>query len=116
MKKIIYITIALLLAGEMFANGLMMPKEKNYPKDFLKNRVTEVEVIIHGQIAETILYQEFENEYYDSVDVVYSFPLPENAKATLFRYWYKGKRYKAVLKEKQQATNPGTGEGELPPK
>jgi hypothetical protein len=89
----------------------MMPTEENYPKDFLRNTVTNVTVNIHGLIAETFVYQEFKNEWYDSTDAVFSFPLPPDARATEFVYWYNDKAYTAVLKVKEQATNPGTGEG-----
>ncbi len=105
------ILIFLSLTAVSFANGLLMPSNQNYPKDFLRNTVTEVTVNIHGEIAETVVYQEFENEWFDSTDAVYSFPLPPNARATKFLYWYKDKIYQAVLKVKEQAVNPGTGEG-----
>ena len=113
MKKI-FIKIILIifsLTAFAYANGLLMPSNQNYPKDFLRNTDTEVTVNIHGEIAETIVYQEFENEWSDSTDAVYSFPLPPNARATKFLYWYNNKIYQAVLKVKEQATNPGTGEG-----
>ncbi|MCB0283901.1 MAG: T9SS type A sorting domain-containing protein [Calditrichaeota bacterium] len=105
------IVICLLLAGTLLADGLLVPSAEQYPKLFLKNRLTQVKVNIHGIIAETQVYQEFVNEWYDSTDAVYSFPLPENAKATEFVYWYNNVPYKAVLKVKEQAVNPGTGEG-----
>ena len=113
MKKIFtkIILIIFNLTAFVYANGLLMPSNQNYPKDFLRNTVTEVTVNIHGEIAETIVYQEFENEWSDSTDAVYSFPLPPNARATKFLYWYNNKIYQAVLKVKEQATNPGTGEG-----
>ncbi|MGE5430238.1 MAG: VIT domain-containing protein [Syntrophomonadaceae bacterium] len=93
------------------ATGLMMPVSKNYPKDFLRLKSTEVTVNIHGLVAETIVLQQFENEWDDSTDAVYSFPLPADARATEFIYWYNDKPYRAVLKVKEQSTNPGTGEG-----
>ncbi len=109
-KNILSLLI-LLTALNLSANGLMMPTEENYPKDFLRNTVTKVTVDIHGLIAETFVYQEFENEWYDSTDAVYSFPLPQDARATEFIYWYNDTTYTAVLKVKQQVTNPGTGSG-----
>ena len=99
------------LSAISYANGLLMPSNQNYPKDFLRNTVTEVTVNIHGEIAETIVYQEFENEWFDSTDAVYSFPLPPDARATKFLYWFNNKVYQAILKVKEQAVNPGTGEG-----
>ncbi len=94
-----------------FADGLLFPSDEGYPHDFLRNRLTQVTVKIHGLIAETEVYQEFRNEWDKSVDAVYSFPLPPDARATEFIYWADGKVYKAVLKVREQATNPGTGEG-----
>lgn len=97
--------------GISYATGLMMPVAKGYPKDFLRLKTCEITVNIHGLVAETVVYQEFQNEWSDSTDAVYSFPLPENARATNFIYWYNDKAYKAVLQVKEQSTNPGTGEG-----
>lgn len=108
-----YLTILMLVftALDLSANGLMMPADENYPKDFLRNTVTNINVYIHGLVAETYVYQEFENEWFDSTDAVFSFPLPPDARATEFVYWYNDTTYKAVLKVKEQAVNPGTGEG-----
>jgi Ca-activated chloride channel homolog len=110
-KYYLIISAFILFVTKVCANGLMMPTNTSYPKDFLRNTVTEVTVNINGLIAETTVYQEFLNESDITTNVVYSFPLPANARATEFIYWYKGKAYKAVLKVKEQATNPGTGEG-----
>lgn len=103
--------ILVFTALNLSANGLMMPADENYPKDFLRNTVTNINVNINGLVAETYVYQEFENEWFDSTDVVYSFPLPPDARATEFIYWYNDTTYTAVLKVKDQAVNPGTGEG-----
>ena len=113
MKKINYKILILftVISAISYANGLLMPSNPNYPKDFLRNTVTDLTVNIHGEIAETIVYQEFENEWSDSTDAVYSFPLPPDARATKFLYWYNDKVYQAILKVKEQAVNPGTGEG-----
>jgi Ca-activated chloride channel homolog len=112
MKRIHSIAMMLLLvAGSIRADGLLMPVDNEYPQDFLKNRLTQVEVNIHGLAAETIVYQEFVNEWDRAVDAVYSFPLPPDARATQFLYWFDNKVYRAVLKVREQAVNPGTGEG-----
>lgn len=112
MKNIITILLCLIVLQEVsFGDGLLMPMKDTYPKSFLKNRLTDVVVNIYGIVAETHVTQEFVNEWFDSTDAVYSFPLPEDARATEFVYWYKDKPYKAILKVKEQATNPGTGEG-----
>jgi len=95
----------------LFADGLLVPTDDAYPNTFLRNRVTHVTVKIHGLFAETEVYQEFKNEWDKTVDAVYSFPLPPDARATEFIYWANDKVYRAVLKVREQATNPGTGEG-----
>jgi Ca-activated chloride channel homolog len=109
LKKLIVVMIV--LVGQTFADGLLVPANENYPKDFLRNRLTKVDVEINGLVAVTTVYQEFVNEWIESTDAVYSFPLPENAKATEFLYWRNDTTFQAVLKVKEQAVNPGTGEG-----
>ena len=103
--------ILLVLAGHVLSDGLLVPVEDRYPKDFLRNRLTKVDVQINGLVAVTTVYQEFVNEWTETTDAVYSFPLPENAKATRFLYWRNDTTFQAVLKVKEQAVNPGTGEG-----
>jgi len=108
---IAYIVMALGLSSLIQADGLLTPVDEKYPKDFLRNQVTEISVTIHGLVAETTVYQEFLNEGTDSTDAVYSFPLPPEARATNFNYWYDGQVYTAVLQVREQAPNPGSGEG-----
>ena len=112
MKQIRYFIIALFFAAApLFSDGLLVPTAEDYPHDFLRNRLTHVTVKIHGLIAETQVYQEFQNDWDQSVDAVYSFPLPPDARATQFLYWANDKVYRAVLKVREQAGTPGTGEG-----
>ena len=111
MHKKTVLSILILTASLLRADGLMMPEADDYPKDFLRHRMSNVMVRIHGLVAETAVYSEFENEWTDTTDAVYSFPLPADARATAFYYWKNGQVYKAVLKVRQQSTNPGTGEG-----
>ncbi len=112
-RKIQYIMLILIFlwVSTSLADGLMRPAAEDYPKDLMQNRVTKIYVKITGQIAETAVYQEFVNEWHQNTDAVYSFPLPPDARATAFFYWYNDVCYKAVLKVKEQAVNPGTGEG-----
>ena len=92
-------------------DGLMIPAAAEYPKDFLKHRLTQVEIRINGLVVETSVYQEFVNEWDQATDAVYSFPLPAAARATNFVYWHEDQAYKAVVEEQEQVINPGTGEG-----
>ncbi len=102
------VALAASLAG---ADGLMLPVEQDYPHDFLRNRITHVEVEMHGVVAVTSVYQEFVNEWHSETDAVYSFPLPPDARATEVLYWRDGEVLEAVLRVRDQAVNPGTGEG-----
>jgi len=95
----------------LLADGLLLPVAENYPSDLMRLRMTKVNVTINGVVAQISVYQEFVNEWDQSTDAVYSFPLPPNARATQFLYWYEDKIYMAVLKVQEQAPNPGTGEG-----
>ncbi len=111
MKKLLILSVILLSAAALRADGLMMPTTPDYPRDFLRNRMTRVTIRIRGLVAETFVYQEFVNESDKPADAMYSFPLPPEARATEFLYWYDGKIFTARLKVKEQGTNPGTGEG-----
>ena len=93
------------------ADGVMRPSAKNYPKDFLRHRMTKVDVTLYGQVALTTVYQEFVNEWHMPTDAVFSFPLPADARATDFLFWSNDTLYRAPLKVKEQAPNPGSGEG-----
>jgi Ca-activated chloride channel homolog len=102
---------AIVCSASAVADGVMRPSAKTYPKDFLRHRMTKVDVTLHGQVAVTTVYQEFVNEWHLPTDAVYSFPLPVDARATDFLFWYNDTLYRAPLKVKEQAPNPGTGEG-----
>ena len=108
LKIIILVTCASIITN---ADGLMRPSDKAYPNNFLRHRMTKIDVTITGQISQTTVYQEFVNEWTSSTDVVYSFPLPPDARATALYFWSNDTMYQAVLKVKEQSTNPGTGEG-----
>jgi len=111
MYKKLLLLIITLTVSTLWADALLMPQNEDYPKDFLQKTTTQINVNINGLIAETEVISEFKNESYDSVDAVYSFPLPAKARVTELFYWYNGVKYKAVLEVKEQAVNPGTGSG-----
>jgi Ca-activated chloride channel homolog len=109
---VLTLTAAIILgAPSVHADGVMRPAAKSYPKDFLRHRMTNIDVTFHGQIAVTTVYQEFVNEWYLPTDAVYSFPLPADARATDFLFWSNDTLFRAPLKVKEQAPNPGSGEG-----
>jgi hypothetical protein len=105
------ILLSSVAAASVFADGVMRPTDKSYPKDFLRHRMTKIDVTLNGQVAVTKVYQEFVNEWQQKTNAVYSFPLPADARATDFFFWSNDTMYQAVLKVKEQAVNPGTGEG-----
>ena len=105
----IIILYSILYSKVVFADGLIIPNNNKYPASYLKNKSTEIRVTINGIIAETVVTQEFENEWDNSVDGVYSFPLPANARTTRLLYSVGDSMVDAVLKVQQQSTNPGTG-------
>ncbi len=111
MKKILMIFVLLFVYSSLSATGVIIPDDEDYPKDLLKNKLCEIRVNIKGNMAETIVYEEFINEWNQSVDGVYSFPLPEYARATAIYYWRNDTTFKAILKVKEQTPNPGTGSG-----
>jgi hypothetical protein len=110
MKLIRFIIATLFATALVFGDGLLLSKNDDYPGELLRNRVTEVTVKIEGLIAETVVYQEFVNEANFSVDAVYSFPLPADARSTMLLYTRNDTTFEAVLEVRQQATNPGTGD------
>lgn len=111
MKLTTLFLLVLILPASVLADGVMRPTTISYPQDFLRTRMTKVDVSMVGQCAMTTVYQEFVNESNDSTDAVYSFPLPPDARATAFYFWSNDTLFLAPLKIKEQATNPGTGEG-----
>ncbi len=111
MKYALVIFSLVLGTVNIFADGIVVPQQEGYPNDFLKNRITDVSVEIHGLISETVVYQEFRNEWSEVVDGVYTFPLPPGARATRLQYSQGDSLVDAILRVQQQSTNPGTGTG-----
>ncbi|MEM6646941.1 MAG: VWA domain-containing protein [Bacteroidota bacterium] len=114
MRRVLVFALLLALAAPAFADGLLLADDRDYPGRLLRNRTTHVKVIIHGLVAETIVTQEFDNEWDRPVDGVYSFPLPPEARSTQLLYSRGDTLFKAVLQVQQQTANPGTGEGGIP--
>ena len=120
MKKTIYkfnrsilLIVLISLSSLAFSDGLLLPKNENYPSDFLRNKVTDVHVTINGLVARTVVYQEFVNEWDQSTDAVYNFPLPPDARSTQLLYTRNDTTFKAILMVEPQDPNPGNGEGGL---
>ncbi len=107
----IYLLMLLLVFGNGWADGLMMPDNDRYPLDFLRKRGTDIAVEIDGLVARTTVYVEFENEWNEAVDAEFSFPLPPAARATQILYTRGDSTFQAILRVLPQSTNPGEGEG-----
>jgi Vault protein inter-alpha-trypsin./von Willebrand factor type A domain. len=113
MKNIHFAIAAMLCAWTVtsYADAVMRPGSPEYSGDLLYHKSTNVSVIVHGPVVETIVSSEFINQWSKVTSAVYSFPVPEDASVSGLWYQFKGAYYKAVLKEVPQVTNPGTGEG-----
>lgn len=112
--KTYYILVALFVISlNSFADGVLTSQNENYPGLFLKNKSTEIKVTINGLIAETVVRQEFENEWNQSVDATYSFPVPLNSRVTSLLYSKGDSLVNAILDVVPQSTNPGTGTNEI---
>ena len=115
MTRLLYIgLLGLLLSSTSLADGLLVSSSTGYPTAVMRNRMTSVTVDISGLVAETVVYQEFVNEWSRSTDAVWVFPLPADARATAFFYWRHDTLFQAVLRVQEQSTTPGTGEGGVP--
>lgn len=109
--RLIAILIFAGLSNIVLADGLLLPEDESYPADFLRNKITEVHVTINGLIAQTVIYQEFVNEWDQPVDAVYNFPVPADARTTQLLYTRNDTTFKAILRVEPEDPNPGTGQG-----
>ncbi len=66
-------------------------------------KTVDADIDIQGQVAVTHVNQVFLNEMYTTVEAVWIFPLPKGAVVTELYYWFNGKRYKAEIKEREEA-------------
>lgn len=110
---LIFVFLFIGLSKLALSDGLLMPKDENYPADFLRKKMTEVHVTINGLVAETVVTMEFVNEWDQPVDAVFNFPLPADARSTQLLYTRNDTTFKAILRVEPQNPNPGTGQGGL---
>ena len=111
MKYLQSVLMILVTLSSLFSDGLLMPNDENYPADFLRHRATIIDVEIEELYATTIVYQEFVNDWHETTDAVWSFPLPYDARSIKLLYTRHDTTFQAILIESSQSTNPGTGEG-----
>jgi len=111
--RYIFTIVLIGLSKLAMSDGLLLPKDENYPADFLRNKVTEVSVKVDGLVVQTVVYQEFVNEWNHPVDAVYNFPLPAEARSTQLLYTRNDSTFRAILRVEPEDPNPGTGQGGL---
>lgn len=113
MKTQNILVILFFLGMNSFADGVLTSQNEKYPGLFLKNKSTEITVNIDGLVVETIVKQEFENEWNKTVDATFSFPVPLDSRVTRLRYSKGDTIVDAVLDVIPQSSNPGTGSSEI---
>jgi Ca-activated chloride channel homolog len=111
MRAFLCCCVLLTATTAVLGDGLLMATDADYPGEFMRHRLTDVEVDIDGVVARTSVTHEFINEWDQTTGAVYSFPLPPAARATRFLYWHRDVVYQAIIEEQEQSTTPGTGEG-----
>ncbi|MCZ7554796.1 MAG: VIT domain-containing protein [Bacteroidia bacterium] len=115
MRHLIHCAVLLLLfTATLAADGLLVSSTPSYPSTLLRNRMTRVTVHISGLVAETVVDQEFVNDWSKTTDAVYAFPMPADARPTALYYWRHDTLFQAVLRVQEQVITPGTGEGDVP--
>jgi len=109
MRKLfpLFLTASLVfsLSTETRAVGVLFsrPLWSNQTYQMMWIKTVDVRTEINGQIASTHMDQVFFNEMNTRVEAIFVFPLPENAVITELVYWFNGVRYKAEVRERQQA-------------
>ena len=109
MKRLAFIAFILsvfsLIPEAAFAIGALFSRPlwgtDTYQKVWIKT--VDATTQIDGQVAVTHVDQVFLNEMNQTVETVWIFPLPEGAVVTELYFWFNGKRYKADIREAQQA-------------
>jgi Ca-activated chloride channel family protein len=107
--SIVLCAMSLLLVAHsaVFAIGALFSRplwsDQTYEKVWIKT--VDATFQIDGQVAVTHVDQTFKNEMTTTVEAVWIFPLPEGAVVTELYYWFNGQRYKADIRERQEARN-----------
>ena len=83
------------------AAGLMTPVNSGMPALEIKQH--HVDVMIEDGYAITTVDQTFFNPNAQSLEAIYSFPVPDKAAVGEFTYWIDGKAVTGEVLEKQQA-------------
>lgn len=104
---ILSLIILLIISDAISATGVLYVRPRGSSQTYQKMWIKkiDVDVEIRGQVAVTHVDQTFYNELNQSVESIYIFPLPANAMVTELYYWLDGVRYKAEIRERQDAQN-----------
>ncbi|MBI1918584.1 MAG: hypothetical protein HYS12_28150, partial [Planctomycetes bacterium] len=95
------LSLLLLWAGGVHANGLLIPEDRNLPPLAMLNH--KVTVAIEDQAAVTRVEQTFRNHTDRALEATYVFPVPPGASVNSFVLWVAGKEVKGELVEANKA-------------
>lgn len=95
------ITAALTFINPVSAAGLLKPVNSQLPD--LQIREHHVDVVIEDGYATTTVEQVFHNPNTQSLEAIYSFPVPDKAAVGEFIYWINGQPVIGEVVEKQKA-------------
>ncbi|HKB38455.1 MAG TPA: VIT domain-containing protein, partial [Gemmataceae bacterium] len=95
------LSLLLLWAGGVQANGLLIPEDRNLPPLAMLNH--KVTVAIEDQAAVTRVEQTFRNHTDRTLEATYVFPVPKGASVNKFTMWVAGKEVKGELVEAKKA-------------
>ena len=79
------------------------PLRSNQTFNLMAIKIYDATATLQDQIALTHVDQTFFNETNQQVEATFVFPLPEGAVITELYYWFNGQRYKASVRERQEA-------------
>jgi len=96
-----FIAAALVLSNSVAAAGLLKPASSQLPD--LQIRQHHVDVVIEDGYAATTVEQVFHNPHSQTLEAIYSFPVPDKAAVGEFIYWINGKPVIGEVVEKQRA-------------
>jgi len=96
-----FIAVALALSNSVAAAGLLKPANSQLPD--LQIRQHHVDVVIEDGYATTTVEQVFHNPHSQTLEAIYSFPVPDKAAVGEFIYWINGKPVIGEVVEKQRA-------------
>jgi len=102
-NKVIAILLfaSLFATGQVAAAGLLTPANSSLPELEIKEH--HVNVMIMDGYVTTEVEQVFHNPHQQSLDALYSFPVPSKAAVSEFTYWIDGVPVTGEVVEQQQA-------------